>query len=242
METNIKSCAQLKDKVLMVLKNGGAAGAGVADLSHAPQAMELHADPRLHRFSRAVSFFIPFPRSVIEELLEGPSHTYLHYYRAVNTCIDDLSLRLVSLLEVNGFEAFPIPSSQRVGKHGIGSIFPHRLAGYLAGLGWIGKSGCLVNEIFGPRLRLGTVLTDAPLPPDGPVDDRCGQCRACTEACPASAIKGTAFAPDIPMSERLDAELCDRYQNKVRDRFGKRVCGLCLASCHFGRLQPGNSE
>jgi epoxyqueuosine reductase QueG len=242
METNIKACAQLKDKIIMLLKNGGAAGAGVADLNHAPQAMELHADPRLHRFCRAVSFFIPFPRSVIEELLDGPTHTYLHYYRAVNTCIDDLSLRLVSLFEVNGFEAFPIPSSQRVGKHSLDSIFPHRLAGYLAGLGWIGKSCCLVNEVFGPRLRLGTVLTNAPLPPNKPVEDRCGQCTACTKACPAGAIKGTAFAPDIPLSERLDSERCDRYQNAVRDRFGKRVCGLCLASCPFGRLHTGNSQ
>lgn len=241
METNIKACAELKYKIVMVLKSGGATEAGVADLSHAPQAMALHVDPRLHHFSRAVSFFIPFPRSVIEELLDGPTHTYLHYYRAVNTLIDDLTLRLVSLLEVNGFEAFPIPASQRVGKHGTSSIFPHRLAGYLAGLGWIGKSGCLINEAFGPRLRLGTVLTDAPLPPDKPVEDRCGQCRACTEACPAGAIKGTAFAPHIPLHERLDSESCDRYQNQVRDRFGKRVCGLCLASCPYGQLHARNS-
>ncbi len=242
MKAYIIEEGKLKNQILTALKTGGAAAAGIANLSDAANALKLHADPRLHRFSRAVSFFVPFPRSVIDELLDGPSHTYLHYYRAVNTLVDDLSLKLSSILEVNGFEAFPVPSSQRTGKQRLDSIFPHRIAGYLAGLGWIGKSGCLVNEIFGPRLRLGTVLTNAHLPPDSPVADCCGSCTACTEACPANAIKGIPFSPNTHVSERLQAELCDSYQNDVRDRFGKRVCGLCLAACPFGRLNSKHGQ
>lgn len=235
---------ELKINLLSMVKNSGAADAGVADLTQAEAAMATHADPRLKRFSRAVSFVVPFPRSVIEELRDGPSHTYLHYYRAVNTLIDDLSIRLSVVLEGRGYEAFPVPSSQRTGKHRLDSIFPHRVAAWLAGMGWIGKSGCLVHETFGPRVRLGTVLTNAPLPPDTPMDVRCGECRLCMEACPANAIKGVLFAPDVPLAERLEPQLCDSYQNEVRDRFGKRVCGLCLAACPYGKphLQTGNSQ
>ncbi|MDW7651497.1 MAG: epoxyqueuosine reductase [Bacillota bacterium] len=241
---NEKNLLKLKQEMLDVLKNNGAADAGVADLALAAAAMDVHVDPRLRRFSRAISFIIPFPRSVIEELLEGPSLTYLHYYRAVNTLIDDLSIRLTAILEARGYEAFPVPSSQRTGKHRLDSIFPHRVAGYLAGMGWVGKSGCLVNETFGPRVRLGTVLTNAPLPPDGPPEIRCGECMLCTEACPAGAIKGKLFDPDIPLPERLEPQLCDSYQNEVRDRFGKRVCGLCLAACPFGKphLESGDGD
>lgn len=226
---------QLKKQIVTVATNGGAAEAGVADLAQAAHAMQKHADPRLKRFDRAISFIIPFPRSVIEELLEGPSHTYLHYYRAVNTLIDDLAIRLSAILEAQGFDAFPVPSSQRTGKNKLDSIFPHRVAGYLAGLGWIGKSGCLVNKTFGPRVRLGTVLTNAPLPPDKPGKVLCGNCNLCSEACPAGAIKGMLFSPDVPLEERLEPQRCDSYQNKVRDRFGKRVCGLCLAACPYGK-------
>jgi len=240
---NDENCLQLKNEIIRLLTAGGAALAGIADLAAAEEAMAAHADIRLKRFTRAVSFIIPFPRSVIAELAEGPSLTYLHYYRAVNTLIDDLSLRLTSYLERNGYEAFPVPSSQRTGKNRLDSIFPHRIAAYLAGLGWIGKSGCLVNETYGPRLRLGTVLTDAPLPPDHPVEGRCGECNACKEACPAGAIKGRLFAPDVPLSERLEPDRCDKYQNEVRDRFGKRVCGLCLACCPYGRpSKPGHGK
>ncbi|EEG76462.1 4Fe-4S double cluster binding domain-containing protein [Dethiobacter alkaliphilus] len=230
-----KKAEQLKEEIICTLKSGGAPYAGIADLTKAENGMNLHVEPRLKRFERAVSFIIPFPRSVIEELLEGPTHTYLHYYRAVNTLIDDLSIRLCALIEAHGFEAFPVPSSQRTGKHRLDSIFPHRIAAFLAGMGWIGKSGCLVNPTFGPRVRLGTVLTTAPLVPDEPLEVRCGECTRCAEACPAQAIKGRLFAPDIPLTERLAPERCDSYQNEVRDRFGKRVCGLCLAACPYGK-------
>lgn len=226
---------KLKEQLITVVKNGGAPEVGIADLSHASEAIDNHADPRLKRFTRAISFIIPFPRSVIEELLDGPTNTYLHYYRAVNTLIDDLSIRLTAVLEAQGYEAFPVPSSQRFGKKKLDSIFPHRIAGFLAGMGWIGKSGCLVNKTFGPRVRLGTVLTNALLPPDGPGDIQCGECMLCTEACPVGAIKGKLFAPNVPLSERLEPELCDTYQNQVRDRYGKRVCGRCLAACPFGK-------
>lgn len=226
---------KLKEEISRMLLDGGAFQVGVADLGAARKAMETYADPRLLRFKRAVSFAVAFPYSVIAELVDGPSLTYLHYYRAVNTLIDDLALRLTAFLELKGFEAFPVPSSQRTGKHKLASIFPHRIAAYLAGIGWIGKSGCLVNERIGPRLRLGTVLTDAMLPADQPVEVRCGNCTACRDACPAKAIKGRLFSPDVPFSERLEPALCDEYQNTVRDRFGKRVCGLCLAACPFGK-------
>lgn len=230
---------KLKEKVTALLEAGGAPQAGIADLTLIPEALNMYADSRLTRFNRAVSFLVPFPRSVVAELLEGPSLTYLHYYRAVNTRIDDLALQLATILEGKGFSAFPVPSSQRTGKHKLESIFPHRLAARLAGLGWIGKSGCLVNNTYGPRLRLGTVLCDAPLPADKPAEVLCRECTACTQACPSGAIKGKLFLPEMPLGERLVPELCDRYLDQVRDRFGKRICGLCLAVCPFGKPVSG---
>ncbi len=229
---------QLKEEIIALLDAGGAPLAGIADLTLVPEALKMYADSRLTGFVRAVSYLVPFPRSVVAELQEGPSLTYLHYYRAVNTRIDDLALQVTTLLERKGFSAFPVPSSQRTGKHKLESIFPHRLAARLAGLGWIGKSGCLVNRTYGPRLRLGTVLSSAPLPADKPAEILCRECTACTRACPSGAIKGKLFLPEMPLSERLEPELCDRYLDRVRDRFGKRICGLCLAACPFGK--PGS--
>src|SRR4030042_5597859 len=108
----------------------------------------------------------------------------------MNARLDDIALRLSNLLVSDGLAAYPIPASQRNGRDRMQSIFSHRMAAHLAGLGWIGKNCCLITPIAGPRVRLVTVLTDAPLAPGSPMDSRCGDCTACVDACPPHAIKG----------------------------------------------------
>jgi len=182
----------------------------------------------------AVAIAAPFPAEVINQLRQGPSRTYLYHYRVVNAQLDRLMLEISSCLEEAGGQAFPIPSSQRTGNR-FQSIFPHRTAARAAGLGWIGRSSNLIVPGRGPRIRLGTVLTNLPLPPGQVRENGCGDCQACREACPPGAIKGPAFEPGDPQEKRFDPQACNDYKNRVRDHFGKRVCGICLAVCPQGR-------
>jgi epoxyqueuosine reductase QueG len=69
-----------------------------------------------------------------------------------------------------------------------------RSAGVAAGLGFLGKNNLLVTNTFGPRVRVGGVLTNYPLPhfkkEDG-VDDgstACKDCSACLDSCPTGAL------------------------------------------------------
>jgi epoxyqueuosine reductase len=208
---------------------------GVADLTGVAPLPGDGERLDLAPYPRAVSIAVIFPRAIVQELLRGPSHTYLYEYNILNVRLDDIALRLSNFLQKAGYASCPVPASQRNGGDRLQSIFSHRLAARLAGLGWIGKNCCLVTPRYGPRVRLVTVLTGAPFATASPLARDCGDCTACVDACPPGAIKGQPFAPDQPLSDRFNAAACTTYKDKVRDRWGKRCCGLCLASCPVGR-------
>src|ERR1041385_7288501 len=45
-----------------------------------------------------------------------------------------------------------------------------------AGVGWLGKNCCTINERIGSWLLLGEIVTTLELPHDQPAVDRCGTC------------------------------------------------------------------
>ena len=71
-----------------------------------------------------------------------------------------------------------------------------------AGVGWIGRNGCLIVPRLGSWVFLGEIFLDLPLPPDRPRESRCGKCHRCLDACPSGAL----VAPT-----RLDARKCIAY-------------------------------
>lgn len=113
-------------------------------------------------------------------------------------------------------------------------MFSHRFAASHAGLGWIGKSCHLVNPKVGPRLRLTTVLTNALLPPESPLPNRCGSCTRCRDACPVHAIHGIPFRAEDPPSARFDKQVCFSFLEDMAVVFGQHTCAKCLAACPWG--------
>jgi epoxyqueuosine reductase len=107
-----------------------------------------------------------------------------------------------------------------------------------AGLGWIGKNGCLITVGHGSWVTLSVMFLDREVDRyDAPHPELCGECTRCLGACPTGAFP----APGV-----VDARRCLSYQTienhglvplPLRPRFAGRVfgCDICQEVCPFNR-------
>ena len=102
-----------------------------------------------------------------------------------------------------------------------------------AGLGWVGRNTLLINPDYGSWLVLGEIVTDLDLEPSCSLEDQCGSCMKCVEACPSGALNG---------EYGLDAAKCFSFQTienrgeipvDMRSKLGSRLfgCDSCQEVC-----------
>ena len=155
-----------------------------------------------------------------------------------------LQKKAVRFLKSRGYRTLAIPpdSDRKKGTFisKLYSLFNHKMAATSAGLGWIGKNGLLISADYGPRLSLATVLTDAPIEPDAPMEHSlCGSCTLCVEYCPSRAITGAEWSRSSPFVELVKLGACRSHKETKRLTDGKPNCGLCINICPYGRNDSG---
>jgi len=120
-----------------------------------------------------------------------------------------------------------------------------------AGIGWIGKNTCLINQQLGSWLLLAVLVTSLPVEDEFAAPDRCGSCTRCIDACPTGALLGSK-QPGAP--RQMDASRCIAYLTiekkgaidpSLRAPMGRQVfgCDICQDVCPWNRkpssITPG---
>lgn len=220
-----------------VARRTGADLVGVADLSLLA-GLETNPADLLGGYTRAVSLAVKVADGVMATIKGGPTPVYAHHYRVLNAQLDVVGLRVARFLEAQGASALPIPASLIVDRDRLMSLISHKAVAVAAGLAWQGKSLLAVTPGYGPRVRLTTVLTNAPLQAAKPGCNRCGACTACTEACPAQAIRNVNTQWHYQSREEaVDLAKCAAWVGKWRTDplIGADICGVCVSVCPWGR-------
>jgi epoxyqueuosine reductase len=106
-----------------------------------------------------------------------------------------------------------------------------------AGLGWIGKNGCLIAPPFGSYVLLGTVITTAELAADAPHPERCGTCVACLSSCPTDAIPEPRYVDAGKCISFHTIEHRDPIPPSIAANLGGRIfgCDACQEVCPWNR-------
>jgi epoxyqueuosine reductase len=162
--------------------------------------------------------------------------THEDYHNAV--------LRRLRRVEGSVHSAFAVANQDLVTRTYVdtGPIVERVFAKY-AGVGWIGKNTCIINQKKGSWLFLGVILTSLELEPDLPAPDRCGTCTRCIEACPTDAI----LAPYLLDSNRCIAYLTIEKRGAIaealRAGIGRHVfgCDICQDVCPWNRKAPAST-
>ncbi len=218
-------------EITQTLKTAGADLIGFADITTLPTQVRFD-------LPRAVAFAIALDTKVVAAIEDGPTKEYYAEYERVNVVLGELSVSVATLLRRRGFKAqSSAATNEGIDPETHSTLLPHKTIATLAGLGWIGKCALLVNEDFGSAIRINRVLTDAPLPKGTHItESRCGDCRACVDACPGGAPTGGGWRPEKRRDDFFDATACRRAaREKAQLRTGilDTFCGICIAVCPF---------
>jgi len=113
-----------------------------------------------------------------------------------------------------------------------------------AGIGWLGKNTCLINQKIGSWLFLGVIVTSVELAPDLPAPDRCGTCTRCIDACPTHALVAPHELDSNKCISYLTIEKRGEIPEKLRAGIGKQVfgCDICQDVCPWNRKAPATDK
>ena len=217
--------AKFNDELKDIALREGMALFGVADITGIRHNFYF-ADDILNDIPHGISIGYRLSGKILDTIKDSPTAIYSFHYKRVNILLDETALKVSAFIHAKGFNALPIPASQVIDWEGQKAQVSHKLVAQKAGLGWIGRSGLLINPKYGAQVRYATILTDIPLETGAELREcSCGICSDCINVCPARAIK------DKGEGLKLNDCLALLKEFSKRPNIGQFICGICVKAC-----------
>jgi len=227
------------DKVKAQARMLGADAVGIGSLDRW-EGVPIQMDPRqiMPEAKSVISMAFRVNRGSLRGIEEGTffsNYSSMGYGGLTYLYMPMVVIGLAKFIEDDGYEAIPYGHQSdwraidnegrlrsgysrpvRPGQAAPDVMVHQRIAAFLCGLGEIGYSKVLLTPEFGPRQRVGIVITEADLEPDPIYDgpELCNRCMACVRECPGAAISGeetvkvTLAGHEVEWGE-LDCEACN---------------------------------
>jgi epoxyqueuosine reductase len=187
------------------------------------------------------ALLLPEPRSIISIALAYPSKMKIRvegkkgerrgFFSRASWGLDYHHILRDRLKKLEEFILAKVPDARLKSMVDTGELSDRAVA-VRAGIGWSGKNCAVMTPEFGSYVYLGEMITSIPFAPDSPMEDQCGSCTACIEACPTGALV---------QGGQINAQRCIAFLTQTksvipeefRDKIGNRVygCDSCQTSC-----------
>jgi epoxyqueuosine reductase QueG len=199
----------------------------------------LHEIPYKNRwgYNYGISIAVAYKPETLLRIPDIPNDIYYKEYKFLDEKLEQIALETERYLKRNGFDAKAINRSNRcLDEETKTSLLPYKTVATRAGLGWIGKCALLINEEYGAGIRLISVLTNAPIETNKPMNvSKCGDCSICVDMCPSKAPVGVNWQLGMERSGIFDAFKCRDYiaERGIQYEYGRTTvtCGLCILAC-----------
>ncbi len=180
-------------------------------------------------------------KSVLKGNLKNPGKYTARHNITVNEQLNCALLEICRMLDGGGYETFgqftivqnfSPPDDYRLLQS---DVVPSKIIAKMADLGNVGWHNLFIHKIYGARVRLTTLITEAE--PDLFQDTNikgdakgasfsaakeCDQCYQCVKSCPVKAIS---------RSQGYDANQCWKYNHSLQQKWGYSGCGRCMYHC-----------
>jgi epoxyqueuosine reductase QueG len=177
-----------------------------------------------------ISIAYAYPAYAIESIGQGSEkawdlkkwNVYARAYARLNRALNETSAAIAGEIGGIAIPATVEGLSSRVGhvEDYYAERISHRVAAELSGVGWRGKNELIVNPLYGPAIRLASIITTITITRTPPEIKNCGDCRACLDAC--------KFL-DHKHQLKNYREQCRKYI--IHLDLEDEVCGKCIKAC-----------